>query len=136
MRERVNAHDESVFALCFDDAGGGLEHPDRGGGGFFEGAWGDEETGRPMATEVADVEGTVRFVLRDKDADMRGEVGGGFFNEAVPRFFGIGVEEARVRFVIFIVEPIGESEVPEGNDGFDTGGAEFFSHGGVLVKGA
>ena len=69
--ERVNAHHKSVGLFFMNDAGGFAEHANGDRGRLLERAGRNQQTGRPVAAEISDVEGAVGFVLRHPNPHIR-----------------------------------------------------------------
>ena len=121
--------------MGFDDGGSIPEHAHSHRICFFECPGCEEESGRPVSSKVADVEVAVGLILWDEDAHMGRECLGHAGDIFIPMFLHIGVEEIRVALAFWVVEPVGEGEVPECDNRLDALGAKFLGHVGVLADG-
>ena len=130
---RIDAHDDGIRALPADDRGGIAEHADRNIRGLFQGAGRQQQSGRPVASEVADIQVAIRFVLGDIDLHIRSEGADDFCDIDIPGGFHAGVEEVRPGLVLRVIEPVRKGEVPERDDRFDPGGAKGLCHTHVLA---
>jgi len=91
----------------------------------------EEQAGRPVAGDPAELQRAIRFVLRNVDAH-RGPHGANHAGDMrTPRFLHVGVEKIRAPLGFGVIEPVGESEMPKGDDGFDTRGPHLPRHADV-----
>ncbi len=88
-----------------------------------------------MSAEIPDVEVAIGLVLRNVNAHIRSEWPNNLFYIPSPRGFDVRVQEIGVALSVTVVEPGRKREVPEGDNGLDTGRFQLASHTHILLDG-
>ena len=124
----IDAHDDGAGPFAADDLRRIAEHVGGSAQSPFVGERLQEESGRPVPGDPAEIERAVRFVLRHEDADvgLHGPHHAGDLR--APRFLHIGMEEIDPPLVLFVIKPIRESEVPQSDHRLDARGAQLPRH--------
>ena len=132
-RERFDRDDFRGGFHFFNARGGVSEHPRAGIDRLPVGAEGERHGGWPLSDDIGCRDLAVRFVLRCEVVRVGRKARQDFVEVAEPAGAGLRVEPVRGFGIFFVVEPIGESEVPEADHWLDAGGLELAGHLDIAV---